>query len=283
MEIIPSWLFKSPKIPELDFSGSILATTASPSRTDLPVGTQVFGSIPPDQVFRHGRGTLAEYVVLPSNTVMPIPTNMPPERAACLSGCACTSLQIVRKANLKPGDTVLINGGSGGLGSILVQVVSATISPTGHLVATCSKPNIPFVTSLGADEVIDYTAHSSLSSHLSKTYFGRPFGAILDTVYTSPSLYTSSPSYLKSSGLYLNAGGMGMPHRIGPFILFFFSLFLNYIYPSFLPRGVNRRFVFLSGNANEKDHREVKRLVESEKLRVELDSMWGMGGGVERV
>jgi NADPH:quinone reductase-like Zn-dependent oxidoreductase len=163
------------------------------------------------------------------------------------------------------------------LGSILVQVVRATIGPTGHLVATCSKPNIPFVTSLGADEVIDYTAHSSLSSHLSKIYFDRPFDAILDTVYTSPSLYTSSPSYLKSSGLYLNAGGMGMPHRIGPFILFFFSLLLNYIYPSFLPGGVNRRFAFLSGNANEKDHREVKRLVESGQLRVELDSVWGMG------
>ena len=278
MEIIPSWLFKSPKIPELDFSGSILATTASPSRTDLPVGTQVFGSIPPDQVFRHGRGTLAEYVVLPSNTVMPIPTNMPPERAACLSGCAFTSLQIVRKANLQPGDTVLIHGGSG-LGSIFVQVVRATVGPTGHLVATCSKPNIPFVTSLGADEVIDYTAHPSLAAHLTKTYGDTPakLDAILDIVYTSPSLYTSSPTYLKSSGLYLNAGGMGMPHRVGPFIMFFFSLLLNYIYPSFLPGSVNRRFAFLSGNANEKDHREVKRLVESGELRVELNSVWGMG------
>ena len=74
---------------------------------------------------------------------------------------------------------------------------------------------------------------------------------------------------------------MSTPHRISSFITFIFTMLLNSIYPSFLPHGVPRRYAFLSGYANEKDHREVKALVEEGKLRVEMDSVWGMGEALQ--
>jgi NADPH:quinone reductase-like Zn-dependent oxidoreductase len=273
MQIVPSWLHNTPSTPELDLSGEIAATASS--RTDLQVGTKVFGSTSPMQFFLNGRGSLGEYVVVSADTIMPLPANMPLEQACGLSGCGCTAIQLVRTANIKPGDSVFINGGSGGLGSILVQVVRAAVGPTGRVTATCSKPKLPFVASLGADEVIDYTAYPSLASHVAKTYASTRFDAIIDTVGIQE-LYTSSPAYLKPAGLFINVGAQTLPMRLGPFIGLFWMMLLNYIYPSFLPRGVPRRFAFLSGRANMKDHAEVKKLVEDGKLTVPLDSVWEM-------
>jgi NADPH:quinone reductase-like Zn-dependent oxidoreductase len=274
MQIVPHWLHNSPAIPELDLSGIIVAT-ASP-RTDLQVGTKVFGSTSPMAFFLSGKGSLAEYIVVSADLIMPIPSNMPLEQACGLSGCGCTAVQIVRKANIKPGDSVFINGGSGGLGSITVQVVKAAVGPSGRVTATCSTPKLSFVKSLGADEVVDYTAHPSLAAHVAKTYASTRFDAVIDTVGIQE-LYTASPAFLKPSGLYLNVGGQTVPKRLGSFLGMMWVMLMNYMYPSFLPKGVPRRYAFLSGRATREDHAEVKRLVEEGKLVVPLDSVWEMG------
>lgn len=283
MQIIPSWLHNTPAIPELDLSG-IVAATASP-RPDLKPGTKVFGSTSPKAFFLNGKGTLAEYIVVSADTIMPLPANMPLEQASGLSGCGCTALQLVRKANIKLGDSVFINGGSGGLGSITVQVVKAAVGPTGRVTATCSEPKLPFVKSLGADEVIDYTAYPSLAAHVAKSYTHTRFDAVIDTVGIQE-LYTASPVFLKPSGLFLNAGGQRIPLRLWPFLGMFWIMLLNYVYPASLPGGVPRRYAFLSGRATREDHEEVKRLVEEGKLKVPLDSVWEMEealGAYERI
>lgn len=271
--LLPSWLHKTPAVPELDLSGEIVATASA--RSHLKIGAQVFGSCPPALFFRYGKGSLAAYVVLPTGTIVPIPTNMSLEKACGLSGCGCTAVQLVRKANIKRGDSVLINGGSGGLGSVLVQVVKAAVGETGRVVATCSSSKSEFVKSLGADEVIDYTAFSSLSLHLVQTYSSSRLDTVLDTVGIQ-SLYTASPVYLKPSGFFINAGGMTVPPKWIPFLGLLWMMLLNYMYPSFLPNGVPRKYAFLSGYADQHDSLEVKRLVEAGKLTVHLDSVWEM-------
>ena len=301
MQIVPSWLHKTPAIPEIDFSGEIVAASTL-SRTDLHIGTKVFGSCPPPLHFRYGRGTLAEYVVVPVDTISPVPSNMSMEQAGALSGCGCTAVQLVRRAKIKKGDSVFINGGSGGLGSIVVQVVKAAVGASGQVVATCSGPKLDFVRGLGADEVcaalcctillsvvcllykttdmsppqvIDYTAHPSLSTHLSQTYSSARFDTVIDNVGIQ-SLYTSSPSYLTERGVFINAGGMNVVPSFLSFFGLLWMMLLNHIYPSFLPNGVPRSYAFLSGYANEADLAEVKGLVEEGKLTVPIDSVWGM-------
>lgn len=273
IQAFPTWLHKTPAIPELDLSGEIVATAST--RADLRVGTKVFGSLSIAQFFLYGRGSLAEYVVLPADTIVPVPVNMSMDQAAGLCGCGCTAMQVVRKAKLKRGDSVLINGGSGGLGSILVQVVKDAVGETGRVVATCSGPKLDFVKSLGADEVVDYTAYPSLSSHLAETYSSARFDAVLDTVGIQP-LYTSSPAYLKPSGIFINLGGMNATLKLSSVLALLWLMMLNTLYPSFLPNGVPRKFAFLSGKPTQKDSEAVKRLVEAGKLTVPLDSVWEM-------
>lgn len=285
MQLVPSFMHRTPAIPELDFSGTIISTGVSTAHPTLQPGAAIFGCCPPVLHSRYGSGTLAEYVVVPLSMVSPLPSSTSPLSACALGGCGCTAVQSMRRASLTRGQSVLINGGSGGLGSILVQVARATVGPTGRVVATCSAANLDFVQSLGADEVVDYTAHKSLGAHLSSAYANARFDAVIDTVGIQE-LYLFSPAYLREKGIFINAGGMLVSPIWSSFLAFFFMMLLNYVYPSFLPRGVNRRYAFLSGAANAHDLGEVKRLVEEGKLKVPIDSVWGMQDawkGYERI
>lgn len=81
------------------------------------------------------------------------PDNASFEQAAGLGVAGCTALLLVKKARLKRGDSVLVNGASGGIGTIVMQLVREVVGDSGRVVAVCSGRNLEMVGKLGANEV----------------------------------------------------------------------------------------------------------------------------------
>jgi len=120
------------------------------------VGENVTQFKPGDEVFGGKNGALAEYVcVLPDRAVTLKPANMTFEQAASVPVAAITALQGLRdKGKIKPGQKVLINGASGGVGTFAVQIAKSFGT---EVTGVCSTRNLDMVRSIGADHVIDYT------------------------------------------------------------------------------------------------------------------------------
>jgi NADPH:quinone reductase-like Zn-dependent oxidoreductase len=130
--------------PGLDLAGEVTA-----------VGGNVTRFKPGDEVFGAGTGTLAEYVAASEDGLVPKPANLSFEQAAAVPVAGLTALQGLRhKGRVQPGQQVLINGASGGVGTFAVQVAKALGA---EVTAVCSTRNLDLVASLGADRVIDYT------------------------------------------------------------------------------------------------------------------------------
>lgn len=152
MAHIPNWVpFRRNPTAGLDFAGTVVRVGASvPASLGLSVGADVCGSFNVLSVAM-GRGSLAEYIEIPASKVALTPKRLSPREAAGALGIAGQTAYIVlREAGIKAGDRVLVNGASGGVGSVLVQVAHAQ----GAVVyGVCSGGNAEFVKGLGAHEV----------------------------------------------------------------------------------------------------------------------------------
>ncbi len=133
-------------VPGADISGTIEA-----------VGGNVVGFSPGDEVFAHiPGGGFAQYVAVAADKVAPKPINLGLEESATLGVAALTALQGLRNwGKLQPGQSVLINGASGGVGTFAVQIARAL--GASKITATCSTGKMEITQTLGADHVIDYT------------------------------------------------------------------------------------------------------------------------------
>jgi NADPH:quinone reductase-like Zn-dependent oxidoreductase len=121
------------------------------------VGSGVTAFRPGDNVFALlVEGGFAEYVSVPADLLAPMPAGLSCEQAAAMPMAAITALRSLRDhGRLEPGQQVLINGASGGVGTFAVQIARALGA---KVAAVCSSRNTDLVASIGADEVIDYTA-----------------------------------------------------------------------------------------------------------------------------
>jgi NADPH:quinone reductase-like Zn-dependent oxidoreductase len=127
----------------VDFAGTVEA-----------VGREITQFRPGDEVFGGRSGAFAEYVCV-AGAVAPKPANLTFEQAAAVPVAALTALQGLRdKGQIEPGQKVLINGASGGVGTFAVQIAKALGA---EVTGVCSTRNVDLVRSLGADHVIDYT------------------------------------------------------------------------------------------------------------------------------
>jgi NADPH:quinone reductase-like Zn-dependent oxidoreductase len=141
------------------------------------VGGGVTGFQPGDQVYAnlldHGYGGFAEQVAVPVGVMSLKPANLSFEEAAAVPMAAVTALQgLGHHGRIQPGQQVLINGGTGGVGSFAVQLAKAAGA---EVTAVTSTSNLELVRSLGADHVVDYTTTDALGD-------GRRYDLILDTV-----------------------------------------------------------------------------------------------------
>ncbi len=118
--------------------------------TQFRPGDEVFGDIS-----ACGFGGFAEYVAVPEGALAPKPANVTFEQAASAPMSAVVALQGLRdKGQIQPGQKVLINGASGGIGTFAVQIAKAFGA---EVTGVCSTRNLDMVRSIGADRVIDYT------------------------------------------------------------------------------------------------------------------------------
>lgn len=132
-------------IPGRDLAGVVAA-----------VGEDVTALRPGDEVFGWSTmGTLAEYACVPADHLVSLPANLSVVAAAAVPTSGLTALQALRRiADVRPGQTVLVTGASGGVGSFAVQIAKALRA---EVTGVCSTGNVELVHSVGADHVVDYT------------------------------------------------------------------------------------------------------------------------------
>ena len=118
------------------------------------VGANVTQFKPGDKVFGTCRGAFAEYACASERALVLKPPGVSFEDAAAVPLAGQTALQGLRKGNIRPGQKVLINGATGGVGTFAVQIAK---SLGAEVTAVCSTRNVDLVRSIGADHVIDYS------------------------------------------------------------------------------------------------------------------------------
>ena len=118
------------------------------------VGNEVAGMRPGDEVFGMSIRTLAGFAAVSPEGLAPKPANATFEQAAAVPLAALTAVQALRKGGVEAGQSVLVNGASGGIGTFLVQIAKALGA---DVTGVCSGRNVELVRSLGADDVVDYT------------------------------------------------------------------------------------------------------------------------------
>lgn len=172
------------------FGGDIagIITKVGKKVTSLKIGDEVYASIGVN-------GGCSEYVLAKADKVSLKPDNFSFEEAAAVPTSGIVALEACKKANIKPGSSVLIYGSSGGVGTFAVQIAKAM---GGIVTAVCSSKNVETMYSLGADEVIDYTVTDI--SKQSKCY------DVVLGINGNISLKTYK-SLLQKNGTYVAVGG----------------------------------------------------------------------------
>ena len=153
-----------------------------------------------DQVFAFcgaGMGCHAEYKCMPEDGAVALkPANLTYDEAAAISFGGTTTLDFFRRGKLQSGETVLVNGASGGIGTAAVQLAKHFGA---DVTGVCSTANVELVRSLGANYAIDYTKEDFTEN-------GKTYDVIVDTVGTAP--FSRSKGSLRERGRLLLVLGM---------------------------------------------------------------------------
>ncbi len=165
------------KIPGSEFSGEVEAVGRDVAR--FKAGDQVFGYRGEEM------GAYAEYLAMPADGVVTIkPGTMSHEEAAVLPSGGITAVHILGKLNIMRGQKILINGASGGIGSVALQYAKYCGA---EVTGVCGTPRLEYVKSLGADRVFDYTkedftdrgeTYDIIFDVLGRSSFGRCRGSL---------------------------------------------------------------------------------------------------------
>lgn len=181
---------RKPKDPRVgvDYAGTVEA-----------VGKNVTQFKPGDEVFGNRTGAFAEYLCARADRAVALkPAGVTFEQAASVPVAALTALQGLRdKGKVQPGQKVLINGASGGVGTFAVQIAKTFGA---DVTGVCSGRNVDLVRSLGADHVIDYTKEDFTKGN-------ERYDVILDNVGTQP--LSGFRRVLKPNGICVMIGGGG--------------------------------------------------------------------------
>jgi NADPH:quinone reductase-like Zn-dependent oxidoreductase len=215
------------------------------------VGKGVQGFQVGDEVYGLARGAFGEYAVADETQVVRAPTGFNYEQAAVVPIAACTALQGLRdKAQVRPGQRVLINGASGGVGTFAVQIAKALGSDVS---AVCSPGNVEMVKSLGATRVFDYSREDFTKS-------GERYDVIFDSQLNH------------SLGAYrgvLNPGGRLVAVGAGPGGVL--RILGRLIQKALAARIVGPRLQFFIASVKQPELLALKELLESGKVTPVID------------
>lgn len=244
-------LVRKPATPGYDVAGEIVVP--APGSAFKP-GQLVFGGT--------GRspfagGALSEYITAPTNQILAIPEGVSVAQAAALPIAALTAYQTI-KPNTKPGDKILLNGGSGGVGHFGIQIAKALGC---HVTVTCSSKNVDFCKSLGADEVVDYTKGDVVESLKA---LGYPFDLVIDNVGSNHDMYWKCDQYTKPKAKWINIASSPSAADIS-------FMAKGLLLPSFLG-GQSRKFEGFYAQPVEKDLQQIVDWAKEGKIKVHIDT-----------
>jgi NADPH:quinone reductase-like Zn-dependent oxidoreductase len=228
----------------VDFAGTVEAA-----------GKNVTHFKPGDEVFGGRSGAFAEYVCpRAAGSVALKPASVTFEQAASINIAGITALQAVRdKGKIQPGQKVLINGASGGVGTFAVQIAK---SFGADVTGVCSTRNIELVRSLGADHVIDYTKEDFTKS-------GQRYDVMLDNV-ANHSL-SECRRVLTPNGIYVLIGGGGANEQglLGGLA--------KALKAALLAKFVSQKMGMMMAEPSNKDLAILAEMMESGKLKPVID------------
>jgi NADPH:quinone reductase-like Zn-dependent oxidoreductase len=231
-------------IPGGDISGMVEAV--GKDVVQFQSGDAVFGDLS-----GCGWGGFAEYVCVPEQALALKPSNLSFEEAAAVPMAGVTALQSLRdKGKIQPGQKVLINGASGGVGTFAVQIAKALGA---EVTGVCSTGNIDILDSLGADHSIDYTKEKFADNN-------QTYDLILGVNGHQP--ISDYKRTLKPNGIFVHVGGssaqMFQAMTLGPWI----SKTSSKKVGSFLQRANQNDLVFM------------KELLETGKVKPVIDRQY---------
>jgi NADPH:quinone reductase-like Zn-dependent oxidoreductase len=230
------------------------------------VGKNVTQFRPGDEVFGSRSGSLAEYVRGTSQSfLVPKPARLTFEQAAAVPMAGTTALQGLRdKGQIKPGQKVLINGASGGVGTFAVQIAKAFGA---HVTAVCSTRNVEQARSLGADEVIDYTKEDFTRS-------GKRYDLILDVAASGP--LSSRRRVLERSGILVGVGAADTRYGMT-------SLLAGLVETAVLSRFGKQKMPFFLAKNSKEDLMVLTELIETGKIRPVIDRTYPLRETAEAI
>jgi NADPH:quinone reductase-like Zn-dependent oxidoreductase len=228
----------------VDFAGTVEA-----------VGKNVTQFKPGDDVFGGRGGAFAEYVCRRAEGAVALkPASITFEQAASVNIAGITALQALRdKGKVQPGQKVLINGASGGVGTFAVQIAK---SFGADVTGVCSTRNVDLVQSLGADHVIDYTKEDFAKGT-------ERYDVILDNV---PNHSLSECRHiLNPKGKYVMIGGGGPNDSrwVGPFGRVIHALLVSPF--------ISQEMGMMMADANQKDLTVLADMMQSGKVKPVID------------
>ena len=236
--------FGKPENPRLgvDFAGTVEA-----------VGKNVKRFKPGDEVFGGKFGAFAEYVTVREDRALALkPANLTFEQAASVPIAALTALQGLRdKGRIQPGQKVLINGASGGVGTFAVQIAK---SFGADVTGVCSTRNVAMVRSIGADHVIDYTQEDFTKGE-------QRYDLILDNVGNHSLLQYRRA--LTPKGIFVIVGGPNSGQWIGPMVTPIKALMLSPL--------VSQKFAPFLAELNQEDLAIMRDLMQAGKVTPVID------------
>jgi NADPH:quinone reductase-like Zn-dependent oxidoreductase len=232
----------------VDYSGTVEA-----------VGKNVTQFKPGDEVFGGKNGAIAEYVcALPDRGITLKPANMTFEQAAAVPVAALTALQGLRdKGKIQPGQKVLINGASGGVGTFAVQIAKSFGT---EVTGVCSTRNVDLVRSIGADHVIDYTKEDF-------TKGDQRYDLIFDLVGNHS--FSDRRRILNPKGICVMAGlgGAGWHDGMGMRLLGELNAYVR-------SRFVSEKFIAYIAAFNKEDVTVLADLLQSGKMTPVIDKTY---------
>jgi NADPH:quinone reductase-like Zn-dependent oxidoreductase len=228
----------------VDFAGTVEA-----------VGSNVTTFKPGDEVFGGANGVYAEYVTIDEDWALAKkPADVSFEQAASAPIAAVTALQALRdKGKLEAGQSVLINGASGGVGTFAVQIAK---SLGAEVTGVCSTRNAEMVKSIGADYVLDY-------SKVDYTEIGKQYDLILDMVGNHS--LSANRRALKPDGTFVIVGG-GKGNWLGPLFTPIKALILSPF--------VDQEFAMVLADITTEDLTILGELMQAGKVTPVIDSRY---------